>query len=299
MEKARRVPSWRRPSSLHLKMVLGNSFSGESEKLPTFIVSRFQHLNSSIDELHHLCFKAASIAFLVNFEENDFMTIRTNKSGFLPRFLCGFLFFLMATSEASAVVSTDLEVSVRRYVEEKYQEKMVSLCIVPIAPGIIAARFDWQADWWGGMAILGVDERNRVKFSYDIPESPDAPTIIELRSVRLRQCERPVVLAIGRTHMGNGMLYLYELFPGRARLILSTRAVGNFPEARFTKRVADLIFSDVDKDGCDDLLVTVPVELDGPQGKRRTRYQRFFRGTTWGFREDTGKAHATECFNDE
>ncbi len=186
--------------------------------------------------------------------------------------------------------------AVRSYLETKYGASFVTFEVIRVAEGIVTARFEWHEKWAGGMAILAVDGQGRVRFSYDIPSPPDAPTVCAIRAVRLRQSDRPMVMAVGRTHAGNGMLYMYEVFQGVVRLVIETRAVANWPTARFDQPIADVIISDVDADGCDDMLVTAPMTVEPETNPRRERYLRFFKGTRWGLEEDRARARGTKWF---
>lgn len=99
---------------------------------------------------------------------------------------------------------------------------------VEVAPvegtsGLFVARCDTQADWWGFFCCTAI-RRGRVLWEASPDETPSEQSIHSVRGRVSAVTGRPLLEVVGKTHMGNGFLYVYDLRGRRLRRVLHTRA---------------------------------------------------------------------------
>lgn len=136
------------------------------------------------------------------------------------------------------------------------EAQLVRLEVVTIdaQTGWFAALYDWQEGWWGGVCFLRASGQRLDFFELTEPTEQSMHTI---RTVNLRGFPLPVVEVLGKTHMGNGSLYLYELHEEKPRLLLDTCAVDFHQDLDvLSNGVLERAYCDINVDGFDDLLLT-------------------------------------------
>lgn len=160
---------------------------------------------------------------------------------------------------------------------------------IDVQTGWFAALYDWQEGWWGGVCFLRASGQQLDFFELTEPSEQSMHTI---RTVNLRGFPLPVVEVLGKTHMGNGSLYLFELEDGKPHLMLKTRAVDfNHGWEVLVNGLLERDYRDLNNDGFDDLVLTGTALLreqvrevdDGG-----TEY--FVEGPTWPEKEVVRKA---------
>lgn len=90
-------------------------------------------------------------------------------------------------------------------------------------PSIWVARCDTQEDWSGFFGCYGIRD-GRVCWQARVDREPTEQSIFTVRGFRHPFFSGLLVEVVGRTHMGNGSLYLYELKGVTLKLRLETRA---------------------------------------------------------------------------
>jgi hypothetical protein len=91
-------------------------------------------------------------------------------------------------------------------------------------PNVFVAIRDWQERWWGDFVVFCFED-GRIVWTASMTEEPDEQSILIVKGVRLAGFSRPFIEVFGKTHMGNGNYYLYEICGGALRLVLKTHAV--------------------------------------------------------------------------
>jgi len=108
-------------------------------------------------------------------------------------------------------------------------------------PGLVVARCDTQEGWWGFFGCYGLKD-GAVAWQATVDEEPTEQSIFSVRGWKSDIVGAPLIQVIGRTHMGNGSLYVYELRDRALRTVLRTRAYdGNCHEGlEFKGRCLDV-----------------------------------------------------------
>lgn len=134
------------------------------------------------------------------------------------------------------------------------------IVVVPFSdePSLFLARCDYQKDWWGFFGCYRY-ERGKITLQARVDTEPVEQSIYSVLGIRLLSFHGPLVQVIGRTHMGTGYLYLYELEDERLRLLLHTHVYDANRHDRWTFRgaVLDVAYQGRREDG------TLEVELTG------------------------------------
>jgi hypothetical protein len=164
----------------------------------------------------------------------------------------------------------------KEVLERKYEAQLERLEVVSFSPTTRVLWFDWQRSWWGGLNVIEIAADGRPQLWYDIPDEPTAQSIERVRVVTLSG--EKYLEVIDCTHMGNGMLYLYEIRAGVVRLKLRVRVIANL-SVRFAPRLANVAYRDLDQDGDDDVVVEASCaegqEIDGADKKAGKYYREF------------------------
>ena len=128
-----------------------------------------------------------------------------------------------------------------------------------------------EKDWWEDIRI-GKKEGARIRwFSIDHP--PTEQSILKARFLTLKGFDAPIFEVYGQTHVGNGALYLYEIFDEHARLLLEVPGVvdsyNGFPTRienfkrygyygcgeLYREGALESNYRDINNDGVDDLIM--------------------------------------------
>jgi hypothetical protein len=179
--------------------------------------------------------------------------------------------------------------SYKEVLELKYAAQLERLEVVSFSPTTKVLWFDWERNWWGRLNVVEIVANGRLFYWYDIPDAPTAQSIERVRVVTLSG--QKYLEVIDCTHMGNGMLYLYEIRAGVVRLKLRVRVIANL-SVRFAPRLANVAYRDLNQDGDDDVVVKASCvegqEIDGRDKKAGTYYREFL-FQTGEFHEQWGK----------
>lgn len=173
--------------------------------------------------------------------------------------------------------------------EQKYEAPLVSLKVISAGPTTKVLWFDWQKDWWGEMNIIETRQDGSPLFWYDIPAPPTAQSIESVKIIDLSG--KKYIEVIDCTHMGNGMLSLYQLHKGRAELKLRARVVANL-SVGFEPRMATIQYEDINDDGETDVVLDAKVLANDPREKlneNESTYRREFVFRTGDFIERKDK----------
>jgi len=158
-----------------------------------------------------------------------------------------------STSRAQVARSTDVnEQFYKEILERKYGASLQRFEVVSFSPTTKVLWFDWQRNWWGTLNVIETTNNGAPLYWYDIEDPPVAQSIESVRVVTLSG--QKYLEVIDCTHMGNGMLYLYEIRDGRLRRKLRVRVIANLSVA-FEPRISRISYRDLDQDGDDDVLV--------------------------------------------
>src|SRR5262245_28355230 len=136
----------------------------------------------------------------------------------------------------------------------------------PGQPDFLVAICDYQEDWSGFFGIYHLTD-GAVDWEASAEVIPGEQSIYKLRVLNLPGFSRPIIEVFGRTHMGNGSLYLYELREQRLVLLLQTKAVDfNANPLQFHNGCLEPTYRDLDADGSPDLILTGTIEDWGETG---------------------------------
>ena len=173
------------------------------------------------------------------------------------------LVWLAGCSSAATVDPETAGGAVRDWHRRLDPEPLVRVEITPIAehPGLFAARCDFESDWWGFFGVYHLTD-GRVDWQAGTTDEPDEQSIHRVRTLRLPNVGGPVIEVLGKTHRGNGYLYLYELRGRQLSLLLKTRAVDFHVSDGETFRDGHLApeYRDVNGDGEIDLVLSGELE---------------------------------------
>ncbi|MCE9582459.1 MAG: hypothetical protein K8T20_08205 [Planctomycetes bacterium] len=146
------------------------------------------------------------------------------------------------------------------------EAKLADVTTYPVAgrPDLVGAICDYDPGWFGFMAVYGL-ENGAVAWQASCEVQPGEQSVHSMRSVVLKRFANPVFEVFGKTHMGNGDLYLYELRDRKLVLILETRAVDYHTGDRyfFKDGLLSPRYRDINLDGFDDLELTGTVVDQG------------------------------------
>lgn len=142
--------------------------------------------------------------------------------------------------------------SYKDILERKYDAPLERLDVISFSPTTKVLWFDWQRKWWGSLNVIETTQDGKPLYWYDFLDAPTAQSIESVRVVTLSG--QKYLEVIDCTHMGNGMLYLYEIRPGFVRLKVKVRVIANL-SVHFEPRVANVSYRDLDQDGDDDVVV--------------------------------------------
>jgi hypothetical protein len=137
------------------------------------------------------------------------------------------LFLWLAGCSSTATVEPEIAGSaVRAWHHRLDSESLVRVEITPVAghPDVVAALCDFELDWWGYFGVYHLTD-GRVDWQAQATHVPGEHSILRVRTLQLPSVAGPVIEVLGKTHLGNGNLYLYELRERRLILLLETRAV--------------------------------------------------------------------------
>ena len=160
--------------------------------------------------------------------------------------------------------------------EQKYEAPLVSLEVVSAGTTTKVLWFDWQKHWWGQMNIIETKPDGSPLYWYDVPEPPTAQSIESVKMIDLSG--RKYIEVIDCTHMGNGMLSIYQLRRGRAELKLRARVITNLSVA-FEPRMATIQYQDLNDDGESDIVLdakVVAIEPSDALKENESTYHREF-----------------------
>ncbi len=140
---------------------------------------------------------------------------------------------------------------------------------VPNSPSLCVAICDYETRWWGFFGLYEVQD-GHVLWQADCDEPQGENSIRWLRACNLLGFDAPIVEVYGKTHMGNGNLYLFELQNRKLVLLLTTRAVDSHWGDGFVFRGGRLLpeYTDLNGDGVTDLVLKGDVEEREEDGKR-------------------------------
>jgi hypothetical protein len=193
--------------------------------------------------------------------------------------------FLWPILAISLTADGDLVKVYQSILEQKYEAPLVSLKVVSAGPTTKVLWFDWEKHWWGEMNIIETKPDGSPLFWYDIPKSPTGQSIESVRIIELSR--KKYIEVIDCTHMGNGMLSIYQLRRGRAELTLRARVITNLSVA-FEPRMATIQYKDINGDGEPDVVLDAKVVAkEQPDGleENESKYHREFVFSTGDFIE--------------
>jgi hypothetical protein len=126
--------------------------------------------------------------------------------------------------------------------------------------GLFAAIFDWEERWWGGACFVRVASGGNEIHEL---EEPTEQSLLSIRAFSLRGHVHPCVEILGKTHMGNGSLYLYELTAEKPRLLLETACIDfHVSDWEVLENGAlERSYIDLNLDGADDVLLVGMAEV--------------------------------------
>jgi hypothetical protein len=179
-----------------------------------------------------------------------------------------FLLFIVGCTCAPALDSDLAGIAVRSWNARLQSESITRVEVIPFPrqPDLFAAICDYQQDWEGFFGIYHFRDR-MIDWEADPDVIPTEQSIHKMRVVDLSGFSTPIIEVFGRTHMGNGSLYLYELRGRKLILLLQTKAVDFNPDPlQFRNGLLEPTYCDVDGDGTLDLILTGTVEDWGEKG---------------------------------
>ncbi len=159
----------------------------------------------------------------------------------------------------------DLEVErYRPIIEQKFGAPLERFEVISLSPTTKVLWFDWQREWWGGMNVIETTKDGTPLYWYDIAGEPTANSIERMRVVNIDG--ENLLEVIDCTHMGNGHLYIYRIDPGCVRRILRARVITTGIGLRFSPRIANIEYRDLDGDGDEDLVIDAEwIDSDVPE----------------------------------
>ncbi len=95
---------------------------------------------------------------------------------------------------------------------------------IPGHADLCAAICDYQLEWWGTFGVYHLND-GVVDWQAHCEQEPFEQSIHRIRAFALAGFKGPIIEVLGRTHMGHGALYLYELQGRELTLLLCTEAV--------------------------------------------------------------------------
>jgi hypothetical protein len=131
-------------------------------------------------------------------------------------------------------------------------------CAIEVRPllgsdSLFVANCEWQKNWWGTLVAFEFRE-DRIQWirALDITEQ----SVLRYRQIDLQPSEYPVIEVFGKTHMGHGSLYLFELRPREPVLRLECFAVDfHHDENLIRGGVLDVGYADRNGDGASDVVL--------------------------------------------
>jgi hypothetical protein len=91
-------------------------------------------------------------------------------------------------------------------------------------PKLFFAILEWEKDWWENLKIGRLENDKSIRWlAIDNPIKQQY--ILSAKFIYLKGFADPILEIYGKTHVGNGSLYLYKITGNRAELLLETRAV--------------------------------------------------------------------------
>lgn len=90
-------------------------------------------------------------------------------------------------------------------------------------PALFFSILEWRKDWWEKLKVGRIEEGNITWIN--ILEPPSEKYILSARFVNLKGFNNSILEVYGKTHMGYGSLYLYEIKDKEVKLLLKTPAV--------------------------------------------------------------------------
>lgn len=152
----------------------------------------------------------------------------------------------------------DATLALRQWNAAKYPEdpfERVEVVRVDATLGWFAAIYDWDDRWWGSACFMRIQD-GRIAALEEIPDLTEQ-SMYSIRPVTLQGFETPVVEILGKTHMGNGSIYLFELTSGKPHLMLKTCAVDfNQGWEVLANGVLERDYCDLNSDGKSDLVMS-------------------------------------------
>jgi hypothetical protein len=132
---------------------------------------------------------------------------------------------------------------------------------VPGRPDLVTAICDYQDGWWGFFGVYRLSS-GRVRWQAAVDVEPDEQSIHSIRGLQLQGFRNPIIEVFGKTHMGNGNLYLYELRDRTLVLLLTTRAVDFHwsDGSTFRTGLLNTGYPDLNGDGFSDVVLEGSVE---------------------------------------
>jgi hypothetical protein len=144
--------------------------------------------------------------------------------------------------------------SYKEILELKYKAPLKRFEVVSFSPTTKILWFDWEPKWWGSLNVVETTKDEKILYWYDIPEEPTAQSIESIRVVTLSHGK--YVEIIDCTHMGNGMLYLYEIRAGIVSLKLKVRVIAALSGIRFEPRIGRIEYRDINGDDREDVIIS-------------------------------------------
>jgi hypothetical protein len=172
------------------------------------------------------------------------------------------LLWLAGCSSAATVDPGMAGRALRAWHDRMDSEPLVRVEITPVSadPDLFAALCDVELDWWGYFGVYHLTD-GRVDWQAEAADQPDEQSIHRIRTLRLPNVAGPVIEVLGKTHLGNGSLYLYELRGRRLSLLLKTKAVDfNADVEKFRDGVLHVEYRDENGDGADDVVLSGVIE---------------------------------------
>lgn len=164
----------------------------------------------------------------------------------------------------------------RQILEQKYDAPIQSLEVVSLGPTTKVLWFEWIDRWSASMNVIETKPDGVPLYWYDITEFPTAQSLESVKAIDLSGSR--YIEVIDCTHMGNGMLYLYQIQKGAVELKLRARVIANL-SVEFEPRVAKIEYIDINNDGQKDVVIDARViaaeDLD-PLDPKETKYHREF-----------------------
>ena len=150
-------------------------------------------------------------------------------------------------------------------------------------PSLFLAIIEWEKNWREELKIGALE--NGMKW-LKTENPPVEQSILSARFIDLDGFQRPIIEVYGKTHMGNGSLYLYEIKDDALFLIFKTVAVDFYDESKWDPEnyqkygystcgqiyedgKLSVAYSDMNKDGMSDVVLTGKINVVC-EGKTRT-----------------------------